>query len=97
MTPGGGAASVASTDSASTLRGTWSAEASALRATSCQDVSRLSAGGAERAPARKAPAPGLVTTSPSAASFASARETVTGLTRCVSTSSRLDGNFSPGE
>lgn len=50
-----------------------------------------------RGSARKAPAPGRVVTSPSAASSASARETVTGLTRCRSTSARLEGSFSPGE
>ncbi|GAB2786996.1 hypothetical protein GCM10027073_19320 [Streptomyces chlorus] len=47
--------------------------------------------------ARNAPAPGRVTTNPSAASWASARETVTGLTRNRSTSARLDGSFPPGE
>jgi len=95
-TPGGGAASETRTPDASTERGTRSAEPSALSATSCQEVSP--AGAAEvRAAARKAPAPGRVTTSPSAASWARARETVTGLTLNRSTSARLDGSFPPGE
>ncbi len=50
-----------------------------------------------RGTARKAPAPGRVTTSPSAASRAKARETVTGLTRNRSTRALLDGSFSPEE
>lgn len=47
--------------------------------------------------ARYVPVPGRVTTRPSAASAASARDTVTGLTPKRSTSARLDGSFSPGE
>ncbi len=96
MTPGGGAASETSTPEASTERGTRSAAPSALSATSCQDVSppEVAEG---RGRARKAPAPGRVTTSPSAASCARARETVTGLTRKRSTRARLDGSFPPGE
>lgn len=92
----GGAASVARTPEASTVRGTSSAAASALSATSCQEVSPGGAAGV-RGIARKAPAPGLVTTRPSAASCASARDTVTGLTRNRSTSALLDGSFPPGE
>ncbi|CAM5642693.1 hypothetical protein SRIMM317S_01403 [Streptomyces rimosus subsp. rimosus] len=95
MTPEADSASVASTPEASTPRGAWSPAASALSAISCQEVSTGRA--CCRASARKAPAPGRVTTSPSAASSASARETVTGLTRCRSTRARLDGSFSPGE
>ncbi len=95
-TPGAGAASDTSTPDASTERGTRSAAPSALRATSCHEVSPVGAAGV-RGAARKAPAPGRVTTSPSAASRARARETVTGLTRNRSTNARLDGSFSPGE
>ncbi|GAA3071700.1 hypothetical protein GCM10020000_65440 [Streptomyces olivoverticillatus] len=96
MTPGGGPARLAITPAASTDRGTASSPASALSATCCQEVSP---GGAEAGcgSARKAPAPGRVTTRPSAARVASARETVTGLTLNRSTSARLDGSFSPGE
>ncbi|BFO20022.1 hypothetical protein SHKM778_64100 [Streptomyces sp. KM77-8] len=96
ITPGGGAASETSTPEASTERGTRSAAPSALRVTSCQEVSPA---GAEvtRGCARNAPAPGRVTTRPSAASRASARETVTGLTRNRSTRALLDGSFPPGE
>ncbi len=81
---------------ASTERGTASSPDSALRATCCQEVSARRAG-ALRGAARKAPAPGRVTTSPSAARAARARETVTGLTRKRSTRARLDGSFSPTE
>lgn len=93
---GGGAASEARTPEASTVRGTASGAASALSATSCQEVSPVDVM-AGRGLARKAPAPGRVITSPSAASCASARDTVTGLTRNRSTRTRLDGSFPPGE
>jgi hypothetical protein len=97
ITPGGGAESETSTPEASTERGTTSAAASALSASSCQEVSPTAAARV-RGSARKAPAPGRVTTtSPSAASCARARETVTGLTRKRSTRLRLDGSFPPGE
>ncbi len=96
MTPGGGAARVTSTPEASTVRGTTSGPPSPLSDTSCQDVSP-GAGSAVRGRARKAPEPGRVVTSPSAASWAMARETVTGLTRNRSTRARLDGSFPPGE
>lgn len=80
MTPVAGAARVSSTPDASTLRGTWSGADSALSAMVCQDVSP--GRGARRGlSARNAPEPGRVTTNPSAASSASALETVTGLTR----------------
>ncbi|CAM5417330.1 hypothetical protein SALBM311S_03339 [Streptomyces alboniger] len=97
ITAGGGAASETRTPDASTERGTRSAAPSALRDTSCQEVSPAVAAAVVRGRARKAPAPGLVTTRPSAASCASARETVTGLTRNRSTKARLDGSFPPGE
>lgn len=80
ITDGGGAARQASTPEASTERGTTSPAPSALSATSCQEVSPA-AGSAVRGAVRKTPAPGRVTTRPSAASCARARETVTGLTR----------------
>lgn len=80
MTPGGGAASVTSTPEASTARGAASVAPSALSAISCQEVSP-GAWVSSLGRARNAPAPGRVTTSPSAASWASALETVTGLTR----------------
>lgn len=78
------------------MRGTCSVVGSALSATSCQAVSPVGAG-AVRGSARKAPEPGRVTTRPSAASCASARETVTGPARNRSTSALLDGSFSPAE
>lgn len=80
ITPGGGTARVVRTAEESTLRGTSSVAASALSATSCQEVSP-SRGVPGLGCARKDPAPGRVTTSPSAESWASARETVTGETR----------------
>src|SRR5438876_261638 len=73
MTPGAGAARVASTPVASTLRGTWSPPGSALRAISCHEVS-TGRGASGRGVARKAPAPGRVTTRPSATSTAWALE-----------------------
>src|SRR5579875_2867222 len=65
------------------------------RATACQDVSvvLLPAGGE----ATNVPAPGWVTTSPSAASRARARDTVTGLTWRASVSDRVEGRRSPGD
>lgn len=90
---------MASTPASSTARGSGSPEAaadSALSATSCQEVSP-SRRAVRAGRARNAPAPGRVTTRPSAASTATARETVTGLTPYRSTSFRLGGSFSPGE
>lgn len=80
ITPVCGVFRQTSTPEASTDRGTTSPAPSALRVTSCQEVSP-GAGSAARGRVRKAPAPGRVTTRPSAASCARARETVTGLTR----------------
>ena len=51
---------------------------------------------ASRRSATYVPLPGRVTTTPSVASSASARDTVTGLTRWACASSRLDGRRSPG-
>lgn len=88
MTPDGGSLSAVSTPLASIARvPDWE-----LSATSCHDTSPVTAtsrGGG----ARKTPAPGRVITSPSAASAAMARDTVTGLTFSCRTSSRLDGSF----
>lgn len=85
------------TPEASTERGTGPAAVCADRATSCQEVSPGAGVAGPLGSARYAPAPGRVTTTPSAASWASARETVTGLTRYRSTSLLLDGRRSPGE
>src|SRR5690606_17458566 len=65
------------------------------RATVCHDRSAVSARVAGVC-ATNVPAPGRVTTRPSAASCPSARDTVTGLTPCARISSRLDGRRSPG-
>src|ERR1700759_583317 len=59
------------------------------RTTACHD--RSAAPWATARSATKTPAPGRVTTSPSPASVASARDTVTGLTWGASTSDRDDG------
>ncbi|GAA3110897.1 hypothetical protein GCM10020254_66260 [Streptomyces goshikiensis] len=69
ITPAGGSVRQTSTPEASTERGTTSPAPSALRATSCQEVSP-GAPVSVRGWARYTPAPGRVITSPSAASWA---------------------------
>ncbi len=85
--PGPGAPRPSVSERVSTVR--------SVSATVCQAVSGTSPCARVRG-ATKVPTPGRVTTAPSAVSRATARDTVTGLTRCCWTNSLLLGIRSPG-